>query len=219
MSKPMQYIVIAIVIILVLWLGWTWYASRGLETPPYQVTAQRDGFEIRQYDQYIVAKVRVDGDFDAAVNQGFRLLAGYIFGGNTAQQSIKMTAPATETAVDVSATEKEYEKIAMTAPVTEQVTEGQREITFMMPSQYTLETLPIPDDDRVTFAAVPPATYAALRFGGYATPARVERKKAELEQLVTDAGLQPVAPPVYAGYNDPWSFPLLRRNEILIEIE
>lgn len=191
------------------WLSWTFYTSNNLETPSYTVTEQQAGFEIRRYEPYLVAKVTVSGSYDEAINQGFRILAGYIFGGNTDQSKIAMTAPVTE---QVST------NIAMTAPVTEQVVGSEREITFSMPSQYTLATLPIPDDDRITFVEIPAKTVAVSEFSWFARPDRIEREKADLAQLVTAANLTPIAEPMYAAYNDPFSFPPLRRHEILLEI-
>jgi hypothetical protein len=201
---------IAIAVILALWLGWTFYVTYNLERPRYTVLEKRDAFEIRLYQPYIVAYVDTPGDYKTAINNGFRILANYIFGGNIRRESIDMTAPVTETA---------SERIAMTAPVTEQRTGKVRQITFMMPEKYTLNTLPEPDDDRIRFKQVPEKKYAAIRFTWYPTEARVERKKEELAKAIQLSGYIRIGEPIYAAYNDPYSFPLLQRHEILIEIE
>ena len=150
------------------------------------------------------------GDYKTAINAGFRILAGYIFGGNTRLESIDMTAPVME---------RESESIAMTAPVTEQQTGEFRRISFMMPGKYTLDTLPKPDDKRIRFKEILEKKYAVIRFTWYPTGPRVESKKAELAELIQSLGYIPKGEPVFAAYNDPFSFPLLKRNEILIEVE
>ena len=199
-----------ICVFLALWLGWTYYASGNLETPTYTVSESYDYFEVREYDPYLIVQVTVEGDFDEAINQGFRILAGYIFGGNVSQESIKMTAPVTET---------ESVKIEMTAPVTETGDGTSREVAFVVPSKFTLETLPIPNDDQIKFAEVPAKTIAAHQFSFYAGAEKVARKKEALLNVVIEAGLTPMAPPTFAAYNDPWSFPALRRNEVWVEVE
>ena len=101
------------------------------ETPKYDVTKQQDDMELRRYPGYIQAEVRVDGrDYRHAVERGFNILAGYIFGNNTASQKVAMTTP-----VKVN----QSRKIAMTTPVT--VTgESSFTVAFIMPAEYTLET-------------------------------------------------------------------------------
>jgi hypothetical protein len=229
-------------LLLVVWLGWTAYVRFGVKEPAYTVLERPAGFEIRQYEPYIVAYTDVQGTHSEALNSGFRILAGYIFGGNTKKESIAMTAPVMEggetsekivmtvpvmetasekIAMTVPVMEEEAtpEKIAMTAPVTEETVGDMRRISFVMPKQYTLESLPTPNDARVQFLEVPAKKYAALRFGWYATEPRVTEKKSALLELMKSAGVMPRGEPIYAGYNDPWSFPLLMRNEILVEVE
>ncbi|MEM9336833.1 MAG: heme-binding protein [Patescibacteria group bacterium] len=220
-----MYIILGIVLaILTLWLGWTFFASGNLETPNYTVLETRDDFDIRQYESYIVAEVTVAGTYDQALNQGFRILAGYIFGGNVSRESVAMTAPVTENdaekiAMTAPVTEQINEKIAMTAPVTESQGETTRTVGFTMPSKFTLETLPIPNDDRVQFREVPPTKRAVTTFSWFAPSERIERKKAELLDAVITDDLSPLSPPTYAAFNDPWSFPLLKKHEIWVDIE
>ena len=229
---------------LTIWLGWTAFVRFGVKEPTYTVLERPAGFELRQYEPYIVAYTDVEGTHSEALNSGFRILAGYIFGGNTKKESIAMTAPVMEggetsekIAMTVPVMEREAtsekiamtapvlegeatpEKITMTTPVTEEVIGTKRRVSFVMPKNYTLESLPTPNDARVQFLEVPAKKYAVLRFGWYATEPRVTEKKSELLELVTSAGMTPRGEPIYAGYNDPWSFPLLIRNEILIEVD
>ena len=97
-----------------------------VEEPAFRTVLREGAFELRDYPALVVAEVTVDGDQKAAANQGFRLLAGYIFGGNKPRQSIAMTAPVAQTPA--------REKIAMTAPVTQTQTANQWVVRFTMPS-------------------------------------------------------------------------------------
>jgi hypothetical protein len=211
-------------LVLVLWLGWTFYASGNLETPRYTVLGKRDGFEIRRYEPYIVAQVQVEGDYQQALNQGFRRLAGYIFGGNAGSRSLEMTAPVTEgqgekIAMTAPVTEQPSQKIAMTAPVTERDEAGLRTISFMMPSEYSLESLPTPNDPGVQFVQMPAQVRAVSGFSWYATAGRVAKQKRALAERVAKSGLEPQSEPVFASYNDPFSFPLLMKHEIWIDVD
>jgi c-di-GMP-related signal transduction protein len=103
------------------------------KTPKYSVIKKQNEIEIRYYPAYIQAEVVVDEkQYQSAIEKGFDVLAGYIFGKNVSKQKIETAAP-----VQTSRSEK----IAMTTPVT--VTgESSFTVAFIMPSAYTLETLP-----------------------------------------------------------------------------
>lgn len=183
-----------------------------VETPHYQVLSQADAFEIRQYSSSIVAETLVDGDFDSASSVGFKRLAGYIFGGNTSKEKISMTAP-------VGMKAGKSEKIAMTAPVGQTSKDGKFVITFTMPSTYTLETLPIPNDMNVRLKQVPEAIYASVRFSGTWSEARYEEHLTSLKKWIALKRYDVSGAPNYARYNPPWTLWFLRRNEILIEVK
>ena len=182
------------------------------EEPAFTVALHEGDFEVRDYPALVVAEVSVAGSRDEASNAGFRLLAGYIFGGNTRRQSIAMTAPV----VQARATS---ETIAMTAPVTQSGGDGAWIVRFTMPSTYTLETLPTPNDARVRLVPVPPARYAVVRFSGLARPADVERRTATLRAYMERQHLRAAGPPSLARYNPPWTLWFMRRNEVWIPIE
>ncbi len=182
-----------------------------IEEPEYRVLQAHGDLEVRAYAPHVVAAVEVEGERRAALNRGFRLLADYIFGNNRARAKVAMTAPVGQAA--------QPEKLEMTAPVAGQRTEGGRwKVTFLMPSQYTLDTLPLPNDARVRHEQVPARTVAALRFSGWATDGNVaehlEQFQAQLQQL----GLRPAGEPVLAQYDPPWSLPFWRRNEWWVEL-
>jgi len=204
------YVALAILLAIGLWTIGSYLAIMNLEEPSYTVLEVRDGYEIRSYASYIIAETKVPGDYRQALNQGFSRIADYIFGNNTSQQKIAMTAPVLENT---------SEKIAMTVPVNTSLEEAQtRTVSFVLPSSYTLETLPTPNNPQVELRAIPAQTVAALRFNWYATESRVAAKKVELEQLIQADGLTGVGAVQVAQYNPPLSMPLMRRNEILIPV-
>ncbi len=179
------------------------------EEPAYTVELKDGDFEIRRYAPVLAAEVTVSGERSAAINQGFRLLADFIFGNNRSKAKIDMTAPVTQQA---------SEKIAMTVPVTQQAAGTDWKVRFMMPAKYTAETLPAPNDSRVRIVAEPEKRFATIRFSGWSSDANLSEHKAGLEAWVAARGLKPAGPPIAAFYNPPWSLPFLRRNEYLVEI-
>ena len=188
----------------------TVYARQSVETPRYTVESEHAGFELRRYEPRIVAEVVVEGTGTEATNAGFRILADFIFGNNTAKAEVAMTAP-----VDRSAAEA----IAMTAPVDRSAKGDKWVVAFTMPTKYTLETLPKPNDKRVTIREVPSKTYAVSRFSGAPRESVVQQKIADLIEAVDEAGLQRSgAEPTYARYDPPWTLGFMRRNEIFIEL-
>jgi len=182
------------------------------EEPAFSVVTQEEDFEVRDYPAQVVAEVGVSGSRDEASNAGFRMLAGYIFGGNTRRQSIAMTAPV----VQARAT---GETLAMTSPVTQSGGDGVWIVRFTMPSGYTLETLPTPNDARVRLIAVPSMRYAVVRFSGLAGPADVERRTQSLNAFLERQQLRAAGHPSLARYNPPWTLWFMRRNEVWIPVE
>jgi hypothetical protein len=192
------------------WVAAGYWISRDIEEPAYQVVRTEGDVEVRRYEPTIVAATVVEGTRQEALSTGFRRLAGYIFGKNKSRTEIAMTAP-------VNATPSE--KIAMTAPVSAtSLQEGRFRVTFTMPSSYTMETLPIPDDDRVVLEQVPGREVAALRFSGWASDGAIERHVEELLAWVEASDRTVTGAPTLAQYDPPFKMPLLRRNEILVEL-
>lgn len=210
----MKIIIVLIIIGFAIWSAWSLYAYT-VETLSYKVIEVKDDYEIRMYEPYIAMQTEVEGDFQQSINNGFRVLAGYIFGGNTGKQSVAMTAPVIETK------KVENVKVAMTAPVLEQKNSenNKRIITFTAPKEYTLETLPKPDSDKIKFVQVPAKKYAAHKFTWYYTDARVAEKKEYLLKLLSDNKVKTLGEPMFAGYSGPGTMPFLMRNEILVEVE
>jgi hypothetical protein len=179
------------------------------DEPAYSVELKDGDFEVRRYEPLLAAEVTVPGERSAAINQGFRLLADFIFGNNTSKTKIEMTAPVTQ---------QPSEKIAMTVPVTQQPSGAEWKVRFIMPAAYTAETLPVPNNKAVRIVAEPAKRVAAIRFSGWSSEANLSEHRALLEAWVKEKGLPAAGPPVAAFYNPPWSLPFLRRNEYLIEL-
>ncbi|MDX1668269.1 MAG: heme-binding protein [Limnobacter sp.] len=185
-----------------------------VEQPEYDVLSSDEPFEIRQYEPMIIAKVEVQGEREEAIGQGFRKLADYIFGNNTVQKDIAMTAPVQQQAAKVN------QEISMTAPVQQQQAEnGQWTISFVMPSKYTLTSLPTPNNAEVQLQRVPGKRFAAIVFSGNNSQDNVAKHEAKLLQYIQNSGLRAVGPPKYAFYNPPWTLPFMRRNEVMVELE
>ena len=202
------YIVIAIGIV---WSIWGHLSSR-VENTEYSVLSKKGSYEIRLYPAHIVAETVVTGTYQEALNQGFRIVAGYIFGGNTKKESIAMTSPVVERA-------STSEPIAMTAPVMATVEGESHTIAFGMPRSYTLDTLPTPTDSRVHIVTIPEKKMAVIRFSWFRTDTRVQQKKQALLSALQADGVKVVGEPQYAGYNAPWTPPWMTRHEVLIEIK
>ena len=163
-----------------------------IEEPVYQVEKawEAEQIEIRAYAPRVMAVTGMDEDTDG----GFRVLAGYIFGGNA-----------------------EEEKIAMTAPV-QQSMAGEKEMAFMMPAEYALEDLPAPEDQRVSFREAPAYTAAVIQFSGWASAEKADEKWQQLRGFLIAEGIDITGEPTLNQYNPPWTLPFMRRNEVIVPV-
>ena len=163
-----------------------------IEEPVYRVEKawEAEQIEIRAYAPRVMAVTGMDEDTDG----GFRVLAGYIFGGNA-----------------------EEEKIAMTAPV-QQSMAGEKEMAFMMPAEYTLEDLPQPEDQRVSFREAPAYTAAVIQFSGWASAEKADENWQQLRRFLIAEGIDITGEPTLNQYNPPWTLPFMRRNEIIVPV-
>jgi hypothetical protein len=193
---------------------WCANITMATEVPKYNVIETAGDYELRAYAPMVVAETLVDGSLDDASSAGFKRIADYIFGNNTSRagnsEKIGMTAPVT------IAPKAKLEKISMTAPVTMQQKEGQWRMYFVMPSQYTLDTLPTPNNPAVTLREVPASRVAVVRFSGLAGDEKTAKKTAELLAWLKTKQITPLGNPELARYNPPWTLPFLRRNEVLV---
>ena len=186
------------------------------EEPEYELVAQYPDFELRQYKPYIVAETVVTGSFREVGNEGFRILFAYISGENRNGIEIPMTAPVEQKPVKDAGI-----KIAMTAPVIQSPSPDDNDtstISFVMPSSFTMETLPEPLDPRVTLRKVGGKRVAARFYKGSWSEKRYQDNETRLLQALEDGGLTISGQPVFAGYNSPVTPWFLRRNEVLVGI-
>jgi hypothetical protein len=184
--------------------------TRAIEEPAYQVTGKIGDVELREYAPYVVAEVQVTGSATEAGNKAFRILASYIFGKNKGQRKLAMTAPVMQSAVPV--------KLEMTAPVMQCVAPGAYRVEFVLPAGTTLETAPDPLDQRIVLRQVQPMRVAAIRYSGFWSDANYNRHLAQLEEVLSAAGLAWTGEPIYARYNPPFTPWFLRRNEIWLQL-
>lgn len=183
-----------------------------LEQPDYTVLYKDGDIEYRQYEPYLVSETVIEntGDYNDAGNEGFRRLFRYISGSNERQTKIAMTAPVAQT--------PSSEKIAMTAPVQQgESAEGWR-VAFMLPAVYTLETAPVPTDERVQIKAMPGRLMAVLRYSGRWTESNFSNKKEELRKAIDGESIERMGEFQSALYNPPYTPPFFRRNEVMVEV-
>ena len=192
--------------------------TMAIEEPSYTVLSQVEDFELRRYDEQLVAQTWVSGDQDTASRQGFKILADYIFGNNTApsgeSSKISMTAPVTMQSDNLNG--QASQKIAMTAPVSMQQNDGKWRVQFTMPSQYTMQTLPKPNNPDVKIVQVPAQTYGVIKFSGLAGSKKVAKKTETLKSWMQTQKLVISGTPELARYNPPWTLPFMRRNEVMM---
>lgn len=180
-----------------------------VEQARYQIVDRKDNTEIREYPSAIVAETEVSGERNEAISQGFRTIADYIFGNNTSAQKVAMTAPVTQQRV---------EDHAMTAPVTQQGDGLTWRVRFFMPAGLTIKTLPRPNNPSVKLKELSDKRFAVIRFSGVASQESLKLHTEELNRFVREKHLNALSSPAYAFYNPPWTLPFLRRNEVMVEI-
>lgn len=174
------------------------YVMSTIEQPSYVLAKEDGAIEIRDYPALVVAEVTRHGDRETAVRAGFSPLASYIFAKNREGETVSMTAPVTQTP--------------------SQSSEQSWLVRFVMPSKYTVATLPKATGDDVRLLEIPATRRAAIRFSGVATDALVSQNEAMLRAWLAKAGIAIQSAATYAYYNDPWTPGPLRRNEVLFDV-
>ncbi|KAB8033470.1 SOUL family heme-binding protein [Fluviispira multicolorata] len=179
------------------------------EEAKYKVTIADGPFEVREYEEMIVATVETSGEQKDALQEGFFLLANYIFGNNTTQKKIPMTAPIS----------RRSEKIPMTVPVI-QKRNGEHlwSVEFVLPSYFNLDTIPTPNNSRVQLFEREKQKFLVIRYKGRNTKKNIQ---AHLDKIISYAQIKEIkikGPFYLSYYNPPWTLPFLRRNEIMFEI-
>ena len=201
-----------------LWVVGSFRFTAGIERPKYSVLDKKSGYEIREYEPYIVAKTDVFGSFNRSLNGGFGIIADYIFGNNVSRRSKIMQEASFSWNKEIA-----NEKIPMTAPVISEkhtglAMQGRYMISFVMPSKYTLETLPVPRDARVKILQVKRHIAAVTKFSGYATEKRILHSRQLLRQMLVRDRIKTKPGYKVAQYDPPFTFPLIKKNEVIIDL-
>ncbi|WP_262965131.1 SOUL family heme-binding protein [Methylobacter psychrophilus] len=191
--------------------GCSLFGVRTADQPNYQVLNDYGHIQIRHYPALVVAQTEITGDYKNSSNEGFKRLAGYIFGNNQKQQKLSMTAPVLQ--------EQSAEKMAMTAPVLQQKSDEVWLMAFVLPKDYTLATAPIPGDAQVLIKAIPEKKVAVIQYSGGLSEQGIKIKSDELVTWLTNHDYKIISPSRSAAYDPPWTLPFLRRNEVHFDIE
>jgi hypothetical protein len=192
--------------------GCSVFGIRTEEQPRHEILAHDGRFEIRQYAPYLTASITTAGTFKGTQRESFMTLAGYIFGKNRSSAKMEMTAPVAQST--------KSESIAMAAPVMMQESGAQAWVmTFVIPSKYTLETVPKPLDPRIELRETPGELLAVARYTWSFTEQRGRRRERELRDWLDAQGkYEAVGPARFSGYDPPWTLPFLKRNEVMIPV-
>lgn len=194
-----MFLKITLATLLILFVGYQAYAFMQRDTTPnqpYRVVRRMGELEIRFYPPAVTATVHKSGEYRAMMNDGFRDLASYIFGGNDRQ-----------------------EKIAMTAPVITVPDEKGADVSFVMPEGFNLEQRPQPTRARnIRFRETEAVYTASLTFGGFANKTEMEQMSEQLLTSLDKAGLKAGGPVQHLYYNAPFDL-FGRRNEVLVPLE
>ncbi len=172
------------------------------ETVDYSVEESIGEVEIRRYPKLILATIK-----DATDDSAFSILFRYISGSNRPRSEIVMTAPLIS--------QGRNEQIAMTSPVIS----DDEAFSFVMPEEFTMDTIPEPLDDRIVIAEVPERTLAVTRFSGRASYRDIQKHFDELVAALNGSGLTAKGGPFLMRYNSPFMPGFLRRNEIGVQID
>ena len=169
-----------------------------LYEPEYKLIEKDSNIEIRQYSDILLATTKVDEKYEeGAASSGFRVLANYIFGNNSSRTEIPMTAPV----------------------LTNMPYNDYTNISFVMSKDYTMQSLPAPNTDKIKFHTLSIGKAVAIKFGMWATPQRIGKMKSKLDKYLNENNLEITSEYYVAQYNSPWTMPPFRRNEIIVSIK
>ncbi len=179
-------------------VGCSVFGKSSVETAPYRVlkSDSQQKIELRYYERLVLVSTPMVGGMDSGKNGAFYKLFGYISGKNT-----------------------QGSKIAMTAPVFMEDAIEQPTMSFVLPTSYTLDTAPTPQDPDVKLYEVIDYTVAVITFNGVLKRGNIDKHEALLETWIESEGCKIKGAYKAAGYNPPFTIPALRRNEVLIPIK
>jgi len=175
--------------------GFIMKSSSDIEQHPYVVLKTYEDFEVRQYAPALFSSVKMKEDsYEEISSPGFRVLAGYIFGGNEKNESIAMTSPVRMEIGDTS------------------------KMSFIVPREYDLDELPKPNNGRIYFEQEEQKIMAAIAFGGWANDQKIKEYSEKLAKSLEENGIKTKGKFAYLGYNPPYQM-FNRRNEIVVELD
>jgi len=210
--------VMAGMILFLLLAIWTLYGviiSMSVSQADYVVQdTLENGVEVRAYPEEIWATTIADDQ-----NQAFSPLLRYISGDNERSEKIEMTAPVVTAASQPAGNASpEGEKIEMTAPVVTMNTEKGVFMAFIMPDRFDMQSIPKPSSSLVKIQLIEPRKLAVIRFSGYMSQESYDKNLKRLREALEDGGISTVGEPLLMQYNDPWTPPFSRRNEIALQL-
>lgn len=197
-------------IVLAVSTGCSVFGVRSVEEPKHQVILKDGDFEIREYDKQIIAKTFVPGNYDDSTSDAFQKIADYIFGNNVSDTEIAMTAPVVQ--------EAKGQEIAMTAPVVQDKAEGGWYMYFIMPSKYTMETLPKPKNKEVLIEEIAAQMVAVYTYSGFTDEKKLKKYSKKLTDWANSKGYKVTSTARSARYNHPLTLPFLRTNEVHMNV-
>ena len=157
----------------------------------YETLDTNEIYEIRKYSDRLVIETKTSNQ-----NSSFRKLFNYISGSNEKNQEIKMTAPVTQ-----------IEK------------NGNMTMQFYLPSEFDENNVPNPSNSEVKILNMKGGYFAAITYSGRASDKNFLKHKEILENQLKEDNISILSPPIRATYNSPFTLPMLRRNEVMFEIE
>jgi len=166
------------------------------EQPDYTVIKKDNEFEIRQYTNFLTATVETEGERDDAIGKGFRILFKYISGENKNKESISMTVPVMQKSTGVN----------------------KWNVSFVVPKKFNLQNVPQPDNQSVKIINNPNLQVLVITFSGLFSDANIKENETKIRNYIKEKGLKIEEPPIYAGYNAPWTLWFLKRNEVLFKL-
>ena len=209
MKKKIFVAIPLLVVVLVFGAAMIGPIMSNVEVPAYKILKKEQNIEIRRYPSLIIAEVKTAGSRQASISDGFRILADFIFGNNEGEKQLSMNGPITQ---------QEGIKIAMTAPVQQEKTDAEWATSFIMPSKFSIDTIPNPINYRIKIIQIPSKRYAVITFSGRSTEENLTKHTNELEKYMNGSSYSKVGNAKYAFYNPPWTLPFLRRNEVQFEL-
>ncbi|MBF7073146.1 heme-binding protein [Glaciecola sp. MH2013] len=195
--------------------GCSIFGDNGVESAPYTVlkSDEAQDIELRVYDSMVLVSADLSDD---GRNSAFRKLFKYISGENEGQQEIAMTAPVF---MDDNAATDQGIEIAMTAPVFMSENSTTPQMSFVMPSSFTIDTTPKPTDSSLSLTELNNYKVAVIKFSWTLSDSNTKKHTRLLEEWIAKNNYSVKGPAVTAGYNGPLTLPMFRHNEILIEVE